>query len=168
MNLQRTLTYYHLRLKRLQGSPRSLALGVAIGAAIGITPTIPFHTVLILATTLLFRANPISAFITGIFVSNPFTFIPQYYAAWVLGDLLFPDRLTWIQMKELFLHLKAEGWVESLYTIYEVGINATLVMMTGGLLLAIPCGLLFYFIGLRFFTVIQQKSRDKHFLNHKE
>jgi len=167
VKLKRTLTYYYLRLKRLQGNPRTLALGAGIGAAIGITPTLPFHTVLILATTLLLRANPISAIIAATIVSNPLTFILHYYAAWVLGNLIFPGRLTWMQMKELFFQLKAEGLIESLHTFCEVGMSTILVMMTGGLMLAIPLGILFYFAGLHFFVVMQRKRREKQLLNNK-
>ena len=63
--LKRALRYRLYRFKRLQGSIHSLALGAAIGAAIGSTPTIPLHSVLILAATLLCRSNPIAGILAG-------------------------------------------------------------------------------------------------------
>ncbi|HHL34074.1 MAG TPA: DUF2062 domain-containing protein, partial [Desulfobulbaceae bacterium] len=45
-DIRRTAKYYLVRLKRLQGSPHSLAMGAAIGAAVAITPTLPLHTII--------------------------------------------------------------------------------------------------------------------------
>ncbi|MEA1867995.1 MAG: DUF2062 domain-containing protein, partial [Thermodesulfobacteriota bacterium] len=42
----RTVRYQWLRLVRLRGDPFVLARGIAIGTFIGLTPTIPFHTIL--------------------------------------------------------------------------------------------------------------------------
>lgn len=167
MNLKRITVYYYLRLRRLQGTPRALAMGAAVGAAIGITPTLPFHTVMILTACLIMRVNPIAAIIAGTIVSNPLTFIPHYYAAWWLGDFFLPDRLTWLQIKTLLHQLKSVGILESLQTIWEVGLNTTLVMMTGGLLLAIPTGIFSYILAFKFFVLMQRKRHEKHLLNHQ-
>ena len=70
MPLPRALRYRLHRFKRLQGSIHSLSLGAAIGAAIGITPTIPLHSVLILAATLACRSNPIAGILAATVVSN--------------------------------------------------------------------------------------------------
>ncbi len=142
-------------------------MGAAVGAAIGITPTLPFHTVMILSATLIMRVNPIAAILAATIVSNPLTFIPHYYAAWWLGDLFLPDRLTWLQIKELLFQLKSVGLLESLQTIWEVGLNTSLVMMTGGLLLAIPTGIISYILAYKFFVTMHRKRREKHLLNHK-
>ena len=63
MNLIRTLKYHWLKFRRLQGDPRKVALGAAIGIFIGITPTLPFHTFLILGLAPLFRASVIAAYL---------------------------------------------------------------------------------------------------------
>lgn len=166
MNLKRTIHYYFIRLKRLQGSPRSLAMGSAVGAAIGITPTLPFHTVLILAATILLRVNPIAGIISATIVSNPLTFVPHYYAAWWIGDHILPGRLTWHQISELLYLLNHEGFVDGFKTLCEVGYNTLLVMMVGGMVLALPTGIITYFIAFRFFVAIHKKRRQKHLLNN--
>lgn len=168
MNLKRTINYYAIRLKRLQGSPRSLALGSAVGAAIGITPTLPFHTVLILAAALLFRVNPIAAIVSATLISNPLTFVPHYYAAWWVGDQLIPHRLSWNQINDLLYLINHEGFIESFKTLCAVGYNAILVMMVGGMVLALPTGIITYFIAFRFFAVIHNKRRQKHLLNNHD
>lgn len=165
MNIKRTIQYYYLRIIRLSGSPRSLALGVAVGAAIGITPTLPLHTVLIISVTLAMRVNTIAGIIAGTLVSNPLTFLIQYYLAWWLGDRIFPDRLTWERIKAIVLLLMEEGLLDSLKTISALGFDTIVVMMTGGLILAIPTGLIFYLLSYRFFCKMQLKRQEKHLLN---
>ncbi len=166
MKIKRTLYYYYLRLKRLQGNPRVLAQGAAIGAAIGITPTLPFHTVMILATTFLLRVNPVSAIIAGTIVSNPLTFVPQYYVSWWIGDKLLPGRLTWKQIEELLVLLETKGFMDNLRTICEIGLNTTLVLAVGGIILAIPTGIIFYIVSLKFFVSVHRRRREKHLLNN--
>lgn len=165
MNIKRTIHYYYLRIIRLSGSPRSLALGVAVGAAIGITPTLPLHTLLIISATLAMRVNTIVGIIAGTIVSNPLTFLIHYYLAWWLGDIVFPDRLTWERIKAIVLLLMEEGLLDSLKTLSALGFDTILVMMTGGIILAIPTGLISYLLSYRFFYRIHIKRQEKHLLN---
>ena len=165
MALPRSIRYYLHRFKRLQGSIPSVATGSAIGAAIGITPTVPLHNVLIVALTLLFRVNPIAGVLVGNIVSSPLTLVPQYYLTWVIGDFCFPGRLTWERLRQILDMIKTEGIMDSLRTMGEIGFDALLVMMTGGLILAVPTGLLTYLIVHRLFFRLRQKRRQKHLLN---
>ena len=166
MALSRTARYYFLRFKRLQGSSRSLALGSAIGAAVGITPTIPLHTILIVSLALLFRVNPIAGILAGTVVSNPLTIPPQYFFCWKIGDFLLPGRLTWTRIQDLLGLIQQEGLMDSLGLISQLGVNAILVMLIGGIVLAVPTGILTYIFVYRFFSRLSQKRRDKHLLNN--
>lgn len=168
MSLSRTLRFYSLRFKRLQGSTRSLALGAAIGTAVGATPTLPLHNVLILGLTLLFRVNPIAGLITANIVSNPLTFVPQYFFAWKIGDFFLPGRLTWEKIQGILALIKEKGIMDALDVISQMGFDAILVMLTGGLVLALPTGILTYIIVFRLFTKIREKRRNKHLLNRRE
>lgn len=168
MKLKRYSRYYYLRLKRLKGSPYALARAFAMGAAIGITPTLPFHSIMILCTSILFRLNFVAAIIAGAIVSNPFTFVPHYYAAWWLGNLFFPGRLNWLTIKQLLFQMKEEGIWESMHTLYDVGFNTFIVMLTGGVLLGLIAGTIAYFLSLRFFLAIAQKKRERRALNKKK
>ena len=166
MAISRTARYYFLRFKRLQGSSRSLALGSAIGAAIGITPTIPLHSILIVALALLFRVNPVAGFLAGAVVSNPLTIPPQYFLCWKIGDFFLPGRLTWTRIQDLLGLIQKEGLLDSLDLIRQLGVNAILVMLIGGIVLAVPVGILTYFFVYRFFARLRLKRRDKHLLNN--
>ncbi len=165
LDLRRTVRYYYLRFIRLQGSPRSLALGTAIGAAIAVTPTMPLHTIAIVLVTLLLRVNTLAALIAGAVVSNPLTFAAQYYFSWKIGNLIFPGRLTWSRIQHILQTIEDSGLVDGLKILSHLGLDAILVMMTGGLILALPLGIISYCFTHWFFVKIQEKRRQKHFLN---
>ncbi len=162
---RRTARYYYLRFIRLQGSPYSLAMGSAVGAAIAITPTLPLHTVLIVGVTLLMRVNTIAALMVGTIFSNPFTFAAQYYVSWKIGDTLLPGRLGWDDLQDVLALVKESGFVESVKAICSLGIDAILVLLVGGLVLAIPLSIAVYFISFRFFSRIRDRRQKKHILN---
>lgn len=168
MRLKRTVRYYLNRFMRLQGSIRSLALGSAIGTAVGVTPTLPCHNVLILAFTLPIKANPIAGILAANVVSNPLTFVPQYYLAWWIGNLLFPGRLSWEKIHSTLDMLKTNGIRDSLDALRAMGMDAITVMLTGGLVMAVPTGLVTYLLVHRFFVKFRKKKHRKHLLNRKE
>ena len=68
-----------IRLKRLQGTPYSIASGFACGVAISFTPLIGFHMVLAALTAWISRGNIIASAI-GTIIGNPWTF-PFIWAA---------------------------------------------------------------------------------------
>jgi len=166
MSLKRTARFYFLRFKRLQGSPHSLALGSAIGSAVGATPTLPFHNILILTLTLPLRANPIAGILAANVVSNPLTFGPQYYLAWKIGNFFLPGRLGWDKIQHTLTLIKSQGIMDCLGTLKTLGWDTVLVMMTGGMILAFPSGVLTYLFVHRFYTKIRTRRQQKHLLNN--
>ncbi|MBM9616759.1 DUF2062 domain-containing protein [Desulfobulbus rhabdoformis] len=166
MSLKRIARFYSLRFKRLQGSPHSLALGAAIGSAVGATPTLPFHNILILAFTLGSRSNPIAGILAANVVSNPLTFGPQYFLAWKIGNFLLPGRLSWEKIKDTLYLIKHQGLTESFSTLSNMGGDTVLVMLAGGIVLAIPSGLLTYYFVYRFFLRIRARRQKKHILDN--
>lgn len=164
-DLRRTTRYYYLRFIRLRDTPYSLAMGTALGAAIGVTPTLPLHTVAIVGITLLLRVNTIAAIIAGAVISNPLTFAAQYYLSWKIGDIILPGRLTWNRLQEVLALVKEAGILEGIKILSHLSIDAIMVMLMGGLVLAIPLGIATYFFSYRFFEHIQNKRQQKHLLN---
>ena len=61
------------RLRKLQGTPREIAAGVACGVAISFTPFVGLHVVLAAVTAWIVRGN-ILASAMGTIVGNPWTF----------------------------------------------------------------------------------------------
>lgn len=165
LNLQRTIRYYFLKFIRLRGNPRSLALGTAIGIFIGISPTIPFHTVGIIGVTILLRSSTIAGLLAGIAVCNPLTMVPQYYLCWYTGNFIFPGRLSWERINDLLITVTTESFMDAMKVLGSLSFDAVLVMLTGGLIIGIPAAVIGYFLSLRFFIRIQEKRRQKHLLN---
>lgn len=164
-DLRRTIHYYYLRFIRLRGTPYSLAMGAAVGAAIAVTPTLPLHTVTIIPITLLLRVNTIAALIAGTVVSNPLTFAAQYYVSWKIGDMILPQRLTLERLQQVLAMIKEAGFVEGIKILSHLSVDALMVMLTGGFILAVPLGIATYFFSYLFFDHIQKKRRQKHLLN---
>ncbi len=58
--------------KNLKGDPHYIALGMAIGVFVSITPTIPFHTVIALAMVIALPGSKAAAALS-VWFSNPIT-----------------------------------------------------------------------------------------------
>jgi len=156
--MQRTLRYYKLRFLRLKGDPRAIARGVALGTFIGITPTLPLHTIATLIIAPLIRANLIGAFLAGFAVCNPLTYFPQYYLSWLIGNALTPYDLTWERIKAaLDILLSGAGYQVTFNAISRLGIDAVIVMCLGGFILATPFTVAAYLLTFRFFSKRQRE-----------
>ena len=165
MNISRTGKYYYLRFIRLRGSPHSLALGASIGVFIGITPTIPLHTIVIFILTVLTRSSFVAGLLTSIVVCNPLTYIPQYYFSLRLGNLATPYELNWLDVKTIVEVILSEvSFVTKVEALLTVGYEAVIVMLVGGSLLALPFAVASYYGSYFTFLKIRKKRMEKHIL----
>ncbi len=87
MKWQKYQQYLNERLANLQGTPYSIAAGVACGAAISFTPFVGAHLVLAMMTAWLIRANVVAAAL-GTAVGNPWTFPFIWPAVFYVGRKL--------------------------------------------------------------------------------
>ncbi len=102
MGWRKTGKYWALRIKRLQGTPYSIACGFACGAAVSFTPLIGLHFVLAAAAAWLLRGHIIASAI-GTAVGNPWTFPFIWSGILWLGTKILgyergrelPEELTW-------------------------------------------------------------------------
>lgn len=128
----RLLRYYRLKLSRLKAAPEVIARGLAIGVFIGLLPIVPFHTVSALGLALMLRGSKAAA-LMGTLVSNPFDMIPHYMLIYYLGHKALPLPIPPFSPTHLDLRvLLNESW--------ELGA----VLMTGGLILALPSAVAAY------------------------
>lgn len=166
MNPKRSAKYYYLKFMRQKGDPQSLALGTAIGVFIGITPTMPLHTILIILITLATRTSIITAMLGSFLVCNPITYVPQYYLSTIIGNALTPYDLTWTRIKEVLdILLQHPGLQQSMEVLAGLGYEAVIVLVVGGTVLALPFTIASYFLSLRLFVKIRQKREQRHLLN---
>lgn len=166
MNPKRSFRYYYLKFTRLQGDPRYLAGGTAIGTFLGITPIIPFHTIANLLVTFLTKTSTIASILASVIVCNPLTYVPQYYFSIVIGNAVTPYNFTWERMKEVLNILLAKpGIMESISAIAGIGYEAVIVLLVGGSIMALPFSIASYFLSLQLFLKIRNNKNRKHILN---
>ena len=152
MNFNRINKYYYLKFKRLRGDPKVLAGGVAIGVFVGLTPTIPLHTLLVIAFTIITRTSTIAGIISSVAVCNPLTYFPIYYFSAILGNFFTPYKLNLESVETVFVQLTSSGsMLDSLTLIGTLGYETIMVMVTGGFVLALPFTLASFYLALYFF-----------------
>ncbi|MBC8207752.1 MAG: DUF2062 domain-containing protein [Desulfobulbaceae bacterium] len=166
MKLSRLKKYYYLRVQRLKGDPKVLARGAAIGFFIGITPTVPLHTVIILALCTLTKSSVISGLLASWIISNPLTLIPTYYLCLKIGNTIMPYTVNWSTIQQtLDSILNAPSWTHSLQHLSGLGFEMIIVMLTGGIILGLPVALIGYLVTFKLFIVIRRKRKEKQILH---
>lgn len=153
------------RFWQLQGAPIALARGTAVGVFTGILPLTPLRTILNVTLTVPARSSTVAAILTCTLVCNPFTILPCYYVSWLIGTWLFPGRLSWIGLQAAVQQMQQAGLIEAFRIVGTLGLDAILVLLTGGTLLALPLAVVSYPFALRFFRRIEQVRHEKHLLN---
>lgn len=129
------------RTKKLQGDPHYIAVGMAIGVFVAITPTIPFHTVIALALAFILRGSKAAAAI-AVWVSNPVTIPIFYVGSYKVGNFILGNSIPF------------DPKYESLSELAKLGLDATIAIVVGGVLLAIVPGIAAYFITRKIFTTL--------------
>ncbi|MDR3631767.1 MAG: DUF2062 domain-containing protein [Desulfocapsaceae bacterium] len=165
MKLNRLGKYYYLKFIRLKGDPKSLAVGTAIGVFVGLTPTMPLHTIVILVLTLVTRSSMIAAMTISWLICNPLTYIPIYAVSVKIGNALTPYNLCWAQIKDVLNFLLSHPGVgPSLKALADLGWEAIAVLLVGGCVLALPFTVVSYYLSLSMFVKIRKKRMEKHIL----
>lgn len=168
MGITRLYKYYSLRVRRLRGSPRDLAGGIAIGIFIGLTPTIPFHTGLILIFAFITRTSFIAGVISSWIVCNPLTTPFVYYIATVIGNHISPYTIDPAMVHRFLEHLHdATGFHDTLKFIARIGYKTTTVLLVGGFSFSTPIAILSYWPLYRFFQKLQQKRKNAKILTSR-
>ncbi len=94
--LLRTLKRFYYRFLRIRGTPHQVAMGLALGVFVGMTPFLGIHTVIAVMLASVFKLSKISAGI-GVFITNPFTAPLIYPLTYRIGTLVigFSDPSQW-------------------------------------------------------------------------
>ncbi|MEW6672870.1 MAG: DUF2062 domain-containing protein [Thermodesulfobacteriota bacterium] len=155
-NTQNTLTnrlkrrFHDLieRAKKLRGDPHYIAVGMAIGVFVAITPTIPFHTAIALALAFILRGSKPAAVI-AVWVSNPVTIPFFYLGSYKVGNFILGNSIPF------------DPKYESLAELAKLGLNATIALMVGGVILGIVPGIAAYFITRKIFTTLRARKAQR-------
>jgi uncharacterized protein (TIGR03546 family) len=146
MIMPRRIRTFYERFISLKGDPVSIATALAIGVFVGVTPTIPFHTAIIVIIGLLFRLNITAAYLGSWFISNPLTIPLLYLSQYELGRILLGLDPYRFDLTEY-----------SLGAIAALGWRILLPLLTGGIVMAPVCAVPAYFISKRLIAAIRAK-----------
>ena len=148
MNPREKIRQLIISFKELNGDPHYVALGMAIGVFISVTPTIPFHTVIALALAFILRGSKAAAAI-GVWFSNPIT-IPLFYkGSYDLGISILGNSAPFSTEYESILEL------------LKLGADVTIAMITGGVILGILPAIAAYFITRRIFIKLRLRKKSR-------
>jgi uncharacterized protein (DUF2062 family) len=134
------------RAKTLHGDPHYIAMGMAIGVFVSITPIVPFHTVIAIALAFILKGSKPAAAI-GVWFCNPVTVPFFYFGSYKAGMFIIGRSIPFDQK------------YESISELMKLGTDVTIAMVTGGVILGILPGIAAYFITRRTFKLIRSRKR---------
>ncbi len=137
-----------VRMRQLEGNPHYIALGMAVGIFISITPIIPLQTIVAIALAFLVRGSK-SAAALGTWLSNPLTIPVVYYANYKLGCMLLGYQKSLDSIA-----------FDSFSQLMGLGLEVTWAMIVGGVVIGAILGVAAYFITFRIFISIRGRARQ--------
>ena len=149
MIIKKRLHDFYDRFLSLRGEPRAIAMGLAIGVFIGVTPTIPFHTALIILFGLTFKHNLTAAYLGSGLISNPLTIPILYFSQYELGIYLLGMTNAQLVLTDY-----------SLQAILSTGWHILLPLLTGGIVMAPFFAIPAYFMAYRMVLALRNKNQS--------
>lgn len=135
---------------KAQGSPESIARGGAMGMWVALTPTVGVQMAAVVGLAVPLRAN-VPVAIAMVWISNPITVVPLYFAFYWLGSLLLgtPGQSYMAvagSMRDAFEMVPTEGLLAALS---KLGSEVLWPMTVGSLVIASAAAVPTYHILLR-------------------
>ncbi|MBX7147541.1 DUF2062 domain-containing protein [bacterium] len=136
-------------------TPKEVAFSFAVGVFISFTPLLGFHTLLAAGLMVLLRKNKVAAII-GVWINNPITLFPMFYAAYETGLFIMGEK-------------KRELSPDSLMNIFNLGKEILIPLSLGGIVLGMVSAICSYFVVCKIYPIILHKKeewlhrlRDRH------
>ncbi len=153
---KKSLTNYlkgaYTRFLKIRGEPSEIAMGLALGIMVGMTPFMGFHTVIAIFLAALWKCNKIAA-VVGVFITNPFT-----------APLIYPITY-WIGNSILGVsHISNPEKILSLEIVINLIKSSPLILVdltVGGIILGLPVAITAYWISLMAIENYRRKIKPK-------
>lgn len=153
--VRRWTRYQYLRVMRMNATPYSIAMGLAVGIFAGFLPIVPLQTALTVALCLPLRANPVVGFM-GTWISNPFNWVPFYYCLYIVGRAIVPWDVPTMELEQFGAMLKTFDVTE--FATFGKDLLASFkVMLLAGALLGLPSAAATYLLSYK--AVIRYRKR---------
>jgi hypothetical protein len=146
---KRNLRLLYLRLLRLKGQPQEVAGGVAIGVFVGMTPTVPLHTVLAVLIALILKKSKLAAAL-GVWVANPFCLPFIYLLDYKVGQMVTGAEAPSLAISNF-----------SIANLVQLGWSISYPLLFGGAITGILCAIPSYFITKRLILLYQSRRRHR-------
>lgn len=136
----------------LPATPHQIALGVAVGVFVSVTPT-PGCQMVLAGLLAALVGGSVRAALPMVFLSNPLTAAPILWITYEAGRLCWPwaPRLSVTELVEVFTHSSA-----SLSAMLDLGLTLVAPLVIGGLLVGAVLGALSYPLML---VLLRQRGR---------
>lgn len=155
MGLTRSGRYIAYRVVRIQGSPHAIALGMACGVAVAMTPLLGLHFPIAFLLAWLFRASVMGAMV-GTIAANPWTIPAIWYASYRLGCTLLgmaPGHEDQARLTLAFL-------LDHPWQVFAP-------MLAGGALMGGMAGVIAYAIAKPVIQFYQERRRERRRAGHR-
>ena len=150
--LTQTLRKTYHQLIRIHGTPREIALGMALGLFIGMTPLMGIHMAIAVFFATLFGWNKLAAAI-GVWITNPLTAIFLYSLTYIIGAQL-------LEMDKPFFLKRDPDYSLLVYMLHNAP-EFLLALTVGGVLLGLPIAIVGYYLTFAAVWEYQEKIRGK-------
>jgi len=137
--LQR-LRHQVIALAKEKDPPHRIALGGALGIFIGLLPIMGIQMAVVSILAIPLRGN-LKAAIAGVWISNPITFIPLYFANYKFGLLFFSNnKVGWEEFSSVIKLAARWNWGDvsaSMANLMDMGTNILIPLWGGSAILGI-------------------------------
>jgi uncharacterized protein (DUF2062 family) len=149
--IKRSLKRFYERFLRIRGRPRDVALGLALGIFIGMTPSIGIQMALAVFMAALFKWNKLSA-ATGVWITNPLTAPFIYSINYVIGARLLEIKRGYSLTPEVSI----AGTSPMLHNAPEI----FWALLLGGVILGLPLAVAGYYFCYSAITRYQEPIKE--------
>lgn len=144
--MKHTIKNWLAECRKLNGDPRYIGRGMAIGIFVSLTPFFPFHTAIAVTLSILLRGSKRAAAI-GVWLSNPLTIPLCYFIIYKVGIFILGMDSAYNPHWKTFSDIVA------------MGIDIVYAMIIGGAVLGTALAIPTYYVTKRIFKRIQACSR---------
>ncbi len=139
--------------------PHAIALGIALGVFVALTPTVGFQMIAVVALASLLRANR-AVGIPLVWISNPATFVPIYYPCYRIGCSFLqvpPISIDW------WMRLATPpAGISTAVTFYWRNVMQVIAPLTlGCVVVATPISIAVYFMSYRWVHNYRRHKRER-------